>query len=537
MASLRRRSAGAWRGRARHQAANPEGRTRAVGGARQDGRAAALDCGRRDHGRFCRQPRVRAARVVRAMPNTPGAIGQGHHRSLCRVQTLSQADRALAETLMAALGETLWVQRRSADGRGHRGIGLGPGLCVSAGRGAGRSGSRARLGCRRPPIASRAPPFPAQVRCSTRMRVPASDLRREVTSPGGTTEAALAGADGRRRSGGADAPRHRCCHQTRQRIGQVAVEKPTTRAIVLRSDKSRAGARCFPPSCVSGLTSFGGPVAHLGYFRHEFVEKRRWLDETAYADIVALCQFLPGPASSETGIALGLMRAGLPGAFAAWLGFTVPSAIAHDPCRLWRCRLPRRRGRSPIARLEDRGGRGRGSSRHRHGAHAHVPIGHARRWRSAPRRWRCSLPTTLGQIVAIAAGAVDRLGCSCQVWRRAGAGASGAPAAKRWSMPALILFFALLHRLVAGRVATGVTRLRVIDSFLPLGRAGVRRRSCRPAAAAGRGRAAGMGEQRRLSRRLWRGASVARAACSPSRPISARSWGRRPMAGSEDCSV
>ena len=77
-----------------------------------------------------------------------------------------------------------------------------------------------------------------------------------------------------------------------------------------------------------GLTSFGGPVAHLGYFRAEFVERRRWLDETAYADIVALCQFLPGPASSQTGISIGILRAGLPGALCAWLGFTAPSAIA-----------------------------------------------------------------------------------------------------------------------------------------------------------------------------------------------------------------
>jgi chromate transporter len=77
-----------------------------------------------------------------------------------------------------------------------------------------------------------------------------------------------------------------------------------------------------------GLTSFGGPVAHLGYFRAEFVERRRWLDEPAFADIVALCQFLPGPASSQVGISLGILRAGLPGAFAAWLGFTSPSALA-----------------------------------------------------------------------------------------------------------------------------------------------------------------------------------------------------------------
>lgn len=76
-----------------------------------------------------------------------------------------------------------------------------------------------------------------------------------------------------------------------------------------------------------GITSFGGPVAHLGYFRREYVERRGWIDDETYADIVALCQFLPGPSSSETGIAIGLLRAGPLGAFAAWLGFTLPSAI------------------------------------------------------------------------------------------------------------------------------------------------------------------------------------------------------------------
>ncbi len=77
-----------------------------------------------------------------------------------------------------------------------------------------------------------------------------------------------------------------------------------------------------------GLTSFGGPVAHLGYFRDEFVIRRQWLTERSYADLVALCQFLPGPASSQVGLALGLTRSGYPGALAAWAGFTVPSAIA-----------------------------------------------------------------------------------------------------------------------------------------------------------------------------------------------------------------
>ncbi|HCY64412.1 MAG TPA: chromate transporter [Oxalobacteraceae bacterium] len=77
-----------------------------------------------------------------------------------------------------------------------------------------------------------------------------------------------------------------------------------------------------------GLTSFGGPIAHLGYFRDEFVTRRHWLTERSYADLVALCQFLPGPASSQVGMALGLSRSGYAGALAAWAGFTLPSAIA-----------------------------------------------------------------------------------------------------------------------------------------------------------------------------------------------------------------
>jgi putative chromate ion transporter len=76
-----------------------------------------------------------------------------------------------------------------------------------------------------------------------------------------------------------------------------------------------------------GLTSFGGPIAHLGYFRNEIVQRRRWIDEKGYADLVTLCQFLPGPASSQLGFALGLLRAGALGALAAWTAFTLPSAI------------------------------------------------------------------------------------------------------------------------------------------------------------------------------------------------------------------
>jgi len=83
----------------------------------------------------------------------------------------------------------------------------------------------------------------------------------------------------------------------------------------------------FAVSLKLGLTSFGGPVAHLGYFHHEYIEKRKWLDERSYLDLVALCQFLPGPASSQVSIAIGTVRAGVIGGIAAWIGFTIPSAV------------------------------------------------------------------------------------------------------------------------------------------------------------------------------------------------------------------
>lgn len=84
----------------------------------------------------------------------------------------------------------------------------------------------------------------------------------------------------------------------------------------------------FQVSLKLGLTSFGGPIAHLGYFHSEYIQRRRWLDERSYADLVALCQLLPGPASSQVGISIGTIRAGLWGGIAAWIGFTLPSALA-----------------------------------------------------------------------------------------------------------------------------------------------------------------------------------------------------------------
>src|SRR6266576_6538300 len=96
-----------------------------------------------------------------------------------------------------------------------------------------------------------------------------------------------------------------------------------------RKDRDRSGSaiEVLLAFAKLGVSCFGGPIAHIGYFRQEFVVRRRWLGEQAYADLVALCQFLPGPASSQVGFWLGRMRAGFLGGLAAWTGFTLPSAF------------------------------------------------------------------------------------------------------------------------------------------------------------------------------------------------------------------
>ncbi len=107
------------------------------------------------------------------------------------------------------------------------------------------------------------------------------------------------------------------------------VVKPSTQAIGTEMENRGNGTlgEVFAAFLKLGVSSFGGPIAHLGYFRDELVVRRKWIDEAGYADLVALCQFLPGPASSQVGFALGLLRAGPLGALAAWTAFTLPSAI------------------------------------------------------------------------------------------------------------------------------------------------------------------------------------------------------------------
>lgn len=212
-----------------------------------------------------------------------------------------------------------------------------------------------------------------------------------------------------------------------------------------------------------GLTSFGGPVAHLGYFRAEFVAKRRWIDEAAYADIVALCQFLPGPSSSQVGLALGLLRAGLPGAFCAWLGFTLPSALAMILFGYG------------IGRFGDLAG-----APWLHGLKiVAVAVVAQAVWGMAttlaPDRPRATLavagaslslaiPSTLGQVAAIALGGLVG-------WRFMADGAAlpAPPLAlavpRRWALASLALFFALLIGLPLAAPATGSHTLALVDSF------------------------------------------------------------------------
>ncbi|MEX5283248.1 MAG: chromate efflux transporter [Nitrospiraceae bacterium] len=102
---------------------------------------------------------------------------------------------------------------------------------------------------------------------------------------------------------------------------------PQPDALPIERGQTRPLLEVFTAFLMLGLTSFGGPIAHLGYFRREFVERRKWLGEGQYAQLLALCQFLPGPASSQLGFSLGLLRAGWAGAFAAFLAFTLPSAL------------------------------------------------------------------------------------------------------------------------------------------------------------------------------------------------------------------
>jgi chromate transporter len=233
-----------------------------------------------------------------------------------------------------------------------------------------------------------------------------------------------------------------------------------------RSDAKPAGSalEVFRIFLRLGLTSFGGPVAHLGYYRSEFVERRKWLDEHSYADIVALCQFLPGPASSQTGMSIGIMRAGLPGAFAAWLGFTMPSTIVmilfgHGMTRFgdlsgaaWLHGL-KIVAVAVVAQAVWGMARGLCPDKER----ATVAVGAA--------ILALAVPSAAGQVGAIAAGGLIGWG----LLANHAPVRPGAPIAvhlpRAWSIIAAILFVGLLIGLPLAAAALPVQPLKLFDSF------------------------------------------------------------------------
>ena len=211
--------------------------------------------------------------------------------------------------------------------------------------------------------------------------------------------------------------------------------------------EANAAGEIFRAFLKLGLTSFGGPIAHLGYFRDELVLRRRWLSEAAYADLIALCQFLPGPASSQVGFALGYLRGGLAGALLAWAAFTLPSAALLLAFALGADAFGGPMGQDLI-----------------HGLKlvavaivAQAVWGMARTL--APDRERAtialaavlilvSVPTALGQLAAIGAGAVAGTLWCRRVDQRA-AGHLPVPISRRAGMLLLALFFGLLLGLPA----------------------------------------------------------------------------------------
>lgn len=218
-----------------------------------------------------------------------------------------------------------------------------------------------------------------------------------------------------------------------------------------------------------GLTSFGGPVAHLGYFRETFVVRRRWLSERAYADLVALCQFLPGPASSQVGMAIGLQRAGLRGLLAAWVAFTLPSALLLVAFAYGASAVGADAGTGWIQGLKAAAV----------AVVAHAVLGMARTL--APDRQRAAvavvgmilvliIPSAIGQVLVILAGALVGLAWLRPPPQTAGDDDSLAvPVTRRTALVCLALFFALLVALPALAALTSSGALDLIDSFYRAG--------------------------------------------------------------------
>jgi chromate transporter len=212
-----------------------------------------------------------------------------------------------------------------------------------------------------------------------------------------------------------------------------------------------------------GLTCFGGPIAHIGYFRDEFVVRRKWIDEHAYADLVALCQFLPGPASSQVGFSIGLMRAGYLGALAAWTGFTLPSAAALVLFAYGASAL-----RGPVG-----AGLLHGLKLTAVAILAQAVLGMARTL--CPDRERASIAAAAALLILLSTSATAQIGTIAiggiaGLWlcRNGAAAASGhvvMPVSHRIGLAALTGFFVLLAGLPALRGLTASSALALFDAF------------------------------------------------------------------------
>ncbi|MDN5718093.1 MAG: chromate efflux transporter, partial [Janibacter sp.] len=216
-----------------------------------------------------------------------------------------------------------------------------------------------------------------------------------------------------------------------------------------------------------GLTSFGGPVAHLGYFRDAFVVRRQWLTEAAYADLVALCQFLPGPASSQVGMAIGLRRAGYLGMAAAWVGFTLPSALLMLGFAL---------GAQAVGVTGDEGWL-LGLKAAAVAVVAHAVIGMARTLAVGPRRATIAvaalavvllLPSAASQVAAIVLGALAGL-----LWLSADPVTDeedeAVPVRRRTALTALTIWVGLLISLPVLAALVHDPTLGIVDSFYRVG--------------------------------------------------------------------
>ncbi|MCW7752916.1 chromate efflux transporter [Desulfobotulus sp. H1] len=218
---------------------------------------------------------------------------------------------------------------------------------------------------------------------------------------------------------------------------------------------------------VLGVTSFGGPIAHLGYFRNEFVDRRKWLSDKDYADLVAVCQFLPGPASSQVGFGLGLMRAGFMGGFAAWLAFTLPSALLLVLFALGGVFLEGPVGTGLITGLKIVAV----------AIVAHAVWGMARTL--CPDRERATIALgavllviamggAMGQVMAIAGGALAGLWL-CRGEGEASPGDLKVPVSRRGGLFCLVLFVLLLAGLPLAAQVWPVQGLLLVDAFYRAG--------------------------------------------------------------------